>query len=193
MSVKSGSVERSATGYSVASKSKGSTPGKMSQSNAKPKNMFDANTSKIAVELSKMEERSRTNFENNCHLLKKPRNPCNGELTSREDAEYLIPFEKAINASMLAQTRAKYHQSMMIENESRNLTSGPATSSLSQYPSNRRPKFDQLSTLKQRKFEIDNELEQMNKVLAFKQQCLHRTQATEYSNANMDEIHDWTK
>lgn len=42
------------------------------------------------------EESSLEKFDENCHLYKKSRNPCNGELTPRDDAEYLIPFEKII-------------------------------------------------------------------------------------------------
>lgn len=42
------------------------------------------------------EEASMQKFDANCHLYKKSRNPCNGELTPRDNAEYLIPFEKIV-------------------------------------------------------------------------------------------------
>ena len=44
------------------------------------------------VEIMSKDEQKRVHFNDTYHLLKKPRNPTTGELTSREDAEYLVPL-----------------------------------------------------------------------------------------------------
>ena len=53
---------------------------------------FTAAESTFMQEIYSKNERSRVKFMDSYHLLKKPRNPTMGELTSREDAEYLVPL-----------------------------------------------------------------------------------------------------
>lgn len=58
-------------------------------------------------EIYSKNERSRVAFLDTHHLLKRPRNPTTGELTSREDAEYLVPLSSiAGHAAELKQQEA---------------------------------------------------------------------------------------
>jgi hypothetical protein len=50
------------------------------------------------------EARYREIFELRSQILKKPRNPCFGELTARDDADFLIPMEQTLKT--LAETEA---------------------------------------------------------------------------------------
>ena len=60
---------------------------------------FTSAQSTFMQEIYSKNERSRVHFKDTYHLLKKPRDPTMGELTSRENAEYLVPL-----TSIAAQT-----------------------------------------------------------------------------------------
>jgi len=53
---------------------------------------FNAAESEFMCQIYSKNEAQRVKFMDTYHLLKKPRNPTMGELTSREDAEYLVPL-----------------------------------------------------------------------------------------------------
>jgi len=57
---------------------------------------FTAMQSQFMVEIMAKDESQRLHFEDNKYLLKAPRDPVNGEVTARDDAEYLVQYDGSI-------------------------------------------------------------------------------------------------
>lgn len=70
---------------------------------------FTAPESDFLREIYNKDSKIRDVFVDSSHTLKKPRNPCLGELTSRDHAEYLIPFETSLKNTL---DSVKYEESL---------------------------------------------------------------------------------
>ena len=123
------------------------------------------------------EEQCRAKFEKSAMFMKMPRNPIRGDLTSREDAEYAIPFHHSI---MLKLEEQKY-----VYEEP------PAPTKLLPYIDDRTSTFARsnpqvedvrrriqtvkqphLETLRNRSSAMENELEQMKRLAEYKRSLL---------------------
>ncbi|MFK5108561.1 hypothetical protein ACI394_28900, partial [Klebsiella pneumoniae] len=56
------------------------------------------------------EEKCRDRFLENAMYLRKSRNPCNGELTARDNADFLIPVEQTIKLAFETQKFQEFDQ-----------------------------------------------------------------------------------
>lgn len=130
----------------------------------------DAFYARKLQEQEKKESDARDKFEESGHLLRKPRNPCCGELTHREDAELLIPLTRTAAQNRTIAIRAK-------------MTLPPrSTSTSSSRPSDDRAgkarailsNTGEIHSLQRRKSKVDEELEAMKKLAAYKAWCLER-------------------
>ncbi len=104
-------------------------------------------------------------------MLKKPRNPCVGELTPRHDAEFLIPMKKTIKEQMDQEAFRDFEaaRSRMIQKEKESLD--PIDKVV-------RPRDIQGAlSLRERRNHLNHELEQMRKVIQYKRQQLIETKA----------------
>lgn len=100
------------------------------------------------------EDRCREHFENTCHLYKKSRNPCNGELTSREDADFLIPIEHTVKKLSQQAAYSEYERTRTLALQS--------SGSVDYHSRAIKPnELNRLETLKNKRQLIDNELKQL--------------------------------
>lgn len=112
------------------------------------------------------EQKCRERFEDTCHLLKKSRNPCTGELTPRHDAEFLIPMKKTIKQQLEDESFLEFEAQ-------RNKTIQKEKESFNPIDKIVRPRDVQAAlTLRERRNNLDYELEQMKKVIEYKRQQL---------------------
>ncbi len=114
------------------------------------------------------EQNCREKFDANSHLYKKSRNPTNGELTPRDTAEYLIPYEKIVKDSMATTSFNKgtlmFHETKTFTDDRDNSTMGVTKSAVNDVKS--------IESIRRRKEEIDHEIAQMKKVALYKQYLL---------------------
>ncbi len=110
-------------------------------------------------------------FDQSRHVYKKSRNPCNGELTPRDDAEYLIPFEKLVKDKMITTTLTRgslmYHETKSFQNA----TMGD-TNKMTLLAKSSVKDVSLLDTIRRKREDIDNEIAQMKRVAQYKQYCL---------------------
>lgn len=123
------------------------------------------------------EERCRDRFEANGMFMKMPRNPIRGDLTSREDAEFAIPFHHSIMLKMEQQNRVYIEPQSptkltryVDERETTFARPNPLVEDVRRKINNL--KQPQLETLKTRASYMDNEIEQMRKLVEFKKKQL---------------------
>ena len=110
-----------------------------------------------------------SSFEDKAQFYRKSRNPCSGELTARDNAEYLIPFENrlkdiskagtikdiTLRKNALSVTRHSHYELNMTKVGISTLKS-----------------MNGLDHMRTRRQKLDYELEQMNRLLDFQKQCL---------------------
>jgi hypothetical protein len=92
--------------------------------------------------------------------LKKARNPCVGDLTSRENADYLLPFSSTFQSSL---EEAKFEEQLKKSKESNALKSSPA---------NFLTDVGKCDALRRRREIIEEEMQQIDKLMAYKKLAL---------------------
>jgi hypothetical protein len=122
---------------------------------------------RIVVETMLKEEKCREKFHENAMYYRKSRNPCNGELTARDDAEFLIPVERTIQTNFETEKFLEFDRTYNSIKES---TQPAVKDSLQTI---RKLDVIKIGNIRERKQMIDSELEQMRKIVAYKQQQLH--------------------
>lgn len=104
------------------------------------------------------EKKTREVFANTSHLLKKSRNPCVGDLTSREDADYLLPFSSTFQNTL---EEAKFEDMLAKKKESPNKVQAKFIADI-----------DKVDALRRRKEVIENEMKQLEKLMTYKKLAL---------------------
>eukprot|EP01038_Epipyxis_sp_PR26KG_P008637 gene8637-11675_t len=154
-------------------------------------NAFNAHVTRIMAEVVAKEDRARENFNNNSHNFRKSRNPYAGELTPRDEAELLIPIENpdqfrpprylkgstsqfcssfsSANVKSTISLKANSYDNNDNNNQTSNYSLLAHTSRISSSG------VESINAMKKRRDQLDFELEQMKKVLEYKQFCLQRT------------------
>ncbi len=111
------------------------------------------------------------NFDKSRHLFKKSRNPTNGELTPRDEADYLIPFEKIVKDKMSTTTLTRgslmFHETKSFQNA----TMGD-TNKMTLLAKSSVQDVSRLDSIKKRKEDIEFEIAQMKRLAQYKQYCL---------------------
>ena len=108
-------------------------------------------------EIYTRESNHRDRFQGSMHMLKKPRNPCLGELTARDQAEYLVPKKIELNDNIDYKAMRNHLPAFDVACKDRSkLIAG----------------LSQVDSLQRRKEVIQNELEVMQRVLEHKRLCL---------------------
>jgi hypothetical protein len=141
----------------------------------------------IIITLKDKEERCRDKFDKNSMFMKMPRNPINGEKTSREDADYAIPF----------------HHSLMLKIESQKSVQREVSSppKLTRFVDQRdttfaRPnplvetvrqridtiKQPHLQTLKERRVAMENEINQFQQLVEYKKAMIAQSAGSAISS-----------
>eukprot|EP00599_Poterioochromonas_sp_BG-1_P011234 CAMPEP_0173140860 /NCGR_PEP_ID=MMETSP1105-20130129/5146_1 /TAXON_ID=2985 /ORGANISM="Ochromonas sp., Strain BG-1" /LENGTH=162 /DNA_ID=CAMNT_0014053945 /DNA_START=27 /DNA_END=515 /DNA_ORIENTATION=+ len=134
-----------------------------------PKNSrteMDPVQDRILVETMLKEESCRDRFFDNAIYYRKARNPCNGELTARDNADFLIPIEHTIKTNFETEKFLNFDRTYQ---QTKQLSQPEVKESLRTVKS---LDVHKLEKVRGRKAEIDYELEQMRKVIEFKRQQL---------------------
>lgn len=134
-----------------------------------PKNSrieMDPVQDRILVETMLKEESCRDRFFDNAIYYRKARNPCNGELTARDNADFLIPIEHTIKTNFETEKFLNFDRTYQ---QTKQLSQPEVKESLRTVKS---LDVHKLEKVRERKAEIDFELEQMRKVIEFKRQQL---------------------
>jgi len=104
----------------------------------------------------------RENFLNNAHLIRKPRNPCLGELTDREDAEFLLPISSTISKAL------QDEKTRLLDLKSKTAVSEDKSTATIRFLAD----VGKVETLKQRREVVNAELEQIKKTIKHQQLCM---------------------
>ena len=135
---------------------------------------FTSAEANFLTEILDRESGSRVVFHAKLPTLKKARDPTIGELTSRENAEYVMPFTDA------------YKRTLESRINSANTATQPVSAGSTEKPlmvtENGKNKFNnliidiaQIESLKQKKNDINDELAQLQKILDHKKSILNLT------------------
>ena len=135
---------------------------------------FTSAEANFLTEILDRESGSRVVFHAKLPTLKKARDPTIGELTSRENAEYVMPFTDA------------YKRTLESRINSANTMTQPISAGSTEKPlmvtENGKNKFNnlivdiaQIESLKQKKNDINDELAQLQKILDHKKSMLNLT------------------
>ncbi len=108
-------------------------------------------------EIYNNEKKTREVFANTSHLLKKARNPCVGDLTSREDAQYLLPFSSTFQKTL---EEAKFEEQLAKKSEA-----SPVQAKFI-------ADVDKCDALRRRKEVIEMEMKQLEKLMTYKKLAL---------------------
>ncbi|RYH18923.1 hypothetical protein EON65_26750 [archaeon] len=94
-------------------------------------------------------------FDARCHLYKKSRNPCIGELTARDDADFLIPLEGTLNKLSQEEAYKEYERTRAVNTLN--------TSSVDKYHTRAINSKDVtlLQSMRKQRSNIDKELRQL--------------------------------
>ena len=114
-------------------------------------------------------------------FVKMPRNPINGEKTSREDADFAVPFHHSLMLKLEAQKMAPREPVPVLkltryvdERETTFARADPLVEQVKQrIETTIQPN---LQTLRERRSAIDNEIYQMRRVAEFKNEMLIKAQ-----------------
>eukprot|EP00981_Chlorochromonas_danica_P005675 scaffold1172_cov180-Ochromonas_danica.AAC.2 len=105
------------------------------------------------------EDRCREYFEANAHLFRKSRNPCLGELTARDDADFLIPLEQTLKKVNDQEVYNEYQRTKATSFQD-------SVKALHSYPNRvvKPQEMARLHTLRNQRTLIDEELKQLTLV-----------------------------
>jgi hypothetical protein len=124
------------------------------------------NETRVAKEVEAKEQHCREKFHDSMHFMKKSRNPTIGELTPRDDADFLIPMKKTIKQDLEEQAFANYERTRLMTLQQEKDFFDPVSKVV-------KPRDLQgINNIKERRGNLDNELEQMKRVLEYKKQAL---------------------
>lgn len=129
----------------------------------------------LFIIIQQKEQRCRDNFEANALTLRKPRNPCTGELTSREDAPFLIPLEKIMKDNMESESYIKFEKTKVDMAESLN-----RQSMILALPVKQRDVL-KVSRVRKLRSEVDREIETLKRVAEYKKDQLQRLTQSKFS------------
>jgi hypothetical protein len=136
----------------------------------------DANTqfSRLMSETIEKEHRCRDQFDSNALVLRKSRNPCIGELTSREDAPFLIPLEKVMKDNVNSERylnleRTLVEQKQSIEQQSFQLSLPVKSRDVAK-----------LNRVHKLRSEVDREIETLKRVAEYKRELLQLKPAPKF-------------
>lgn len=163
------SICECAMGPKVAAEKKEGIVKEGKESKPLPKNSrteMDPVQDRILVETMLKEESCRDRFFDNAIYYRKARNPCNGELTARDNADFLIPIEHTIKTNFETEKFLNFDRTYQ---QTKQLSQPEVKESLRTVKS---LDVHKLEKVRGRKAEIDYELEQMRKVIEFKRQQL---------------------
>jgi len=122
---------------------------------------FTSAQAEFMCEIMNKTERQRVDFNNTCHLLKAPRNPCTGELTSRENAPYLVQMD---NTEVIKQMTRPVPQTIeLVPGETQMRGTSEFQKLISQ--------IDLNESLRARRDRITQDLEACKKILTHKAVC----------------------
>jgi hypothetical protein len=144
---------------------KGSEGGKVKEIKEISRSM-NSDQARVMVETIHKEEKCRDKFYDNAMYFRKSRNPCNGELTARDNAEFLIPIERTIKMNFETEKFLDFDQTYNTMKSSINPKMQESLQTL------RKIDVHKLETVRDRKAVIAYELEQMKKAAEFKAQLL---------------------
>lgn len=105
------------------------------------------------------EDRCREVFEANSLLYKKSRNPCIGELSPRDNADFLIPIEQTIKKLAEKAAYDDYTQTTELA-----LTDATKTMHSFQSRAIKKSELDRLESLRRKRMLIDHELKQLEQI-----------------------------
>lgn len=124
------------------------------------------NETRVAKEVEAKEQHCREKFDATGHLMKKSRNPTTGELTPRDEADFMIPMKKTIKQQLEDQAFSDYERTRLMTIQQEKNFFDPVAKIV-------KPRDLQgISSLKERRGNINTELEQMKRVLEYKKQAL---------------------
>lgn len=118
--------------------------------------------SKFLTEIYDKTALQKDHFHATSYLLRKPRNPCLGELTSREDAEFLLPISSTISQALETENFKE------ADLKSRTVVSEDTSTATIRFLTD----IGKVDALKQRRQVVNAELEQMRKTIKHQQLCM---------------------
>lgn len=127
---------------------------------------FNAAQSEFYKQIYTKEENKKVDFFATLPTRKKPRDPINGELTSRENAEYLMPMFSSTSEAERAHT-----MSLTLEREAREAA---RQANFTQFATD----VSRVEALRRRKEVVAQELQIMNKLLEQKRACMNLGRVT---------------
>ena len=141
---------------------------------------FTSAEANFLTEILDKESGSRVVFNAKLPTLKKARDPTIGELTSRENAEYVMPFTDAYKRTL--ESRINSANTMTQPFSAGTTGSAGTTEKPLMVTENGKNKFNnlivdiaQIESLKQKKNDINDELAQLQKILDHKKAILNLT------------------
>lgn len=127
---------------------------------------FTSAESTFMQEIYAKNEKTRVHFNDTYHLLKKPRDPTMGELTSREDAEYLVPLSSIAEQTVKPLPTPRVKSQQELESATEKLRGTTMFSKLL-------ADVARCESLRQRREVIDRESAMVESLLLHKQICVN--------------------
>eukprot|EP01033_Poteriospumella_lacustris_P000289 gene289-183_t len=134
----------------------------------------NAHMSRIMMETIGKEQRCRDAFDENSLILRKPRNPCTGELTARDDAPFLIPLQKVMKDNLDSEKYLKLEKTRIELKETLNQQSFQLS-----LPVKTRDVV-KLTRVHNLRSEVDREIETLKRVAEYKKELLQHKPAPKF-------------